>query len=248
MSPPHNGSKWQPRNTSKGVVNRIWRCPTATNSTTPKNRKSLQPSCTGPTGSGKTTFLSQLSLDFALQGVNTLWGSFEIKNTRLLQHMLVQYAGITGRRDLLLRHHANQDAAVQAHIATDGARQREELARRSQLEPGAGGGAAPATAGTLLPGHGGGAAGGGAAAGLAGVPLQLKRQAASSGELSLESFGAFASEFSDLPLHFLRFYGSTEVEKVLDAMEYAAYAHDVEHVVLDNLQFMMGQEHLSVDK
>lgn len=35
---------------------------------------------TGATGSGKTTFLSQLSLDFLSQGVPTLWGSFEIAN------------------------------------------------------------------------------------------------------------------------------------------------------------------------
>ena len=27
---------------------------------------------------------------------------------------------------------------------------------------------------------------------------------------------------------------------VLDALEYAAYAHDVQHVILDNLQFMMS--------
>lgn len=48
---------------------------------------------TGPTGSGKTTILSQLSLDLAAGGLNTLWGSFEIKNTRLLQKMLQQFAG-----------------------------------------------------------------------------------------------------------------------------------------------------------
>lgn len=47
---------------------------------------------TGPTGSGKTTILSQLSLDFALRGVVTLWGSFEIKNPRLSKKMLCQYA------------------------------------------------------------------------------------------------------------------------------------------------------------
>lgn len=35
---------------------------------------------TGASGSGKTTFLSQLSIDFLTQGVPTLWGSFEIKN------------------------------------------------------------------------------------------------------------------------------------------------------------------------
>ena len=41
-------------------------------------------------------------------------------------------------------------------------------------------------------------------------------------------------------MYFLRFFGSTGVDKVLDAMEYAVYVHDVEHIVLDNLQFMMG--------
>lgn len=48
---------------------------------------------TGPTGSGKTTILSQLSLDLAAGGLSTLWGSFEIKNTRLMQKMLHQFAG-----------------------------------------------------------------------------------------------------------------------------------------------------------
>lgn len=48
---------------------------------------------TGPTGSGKTTILSQLSLDLAESGLNTLWGSFEVKNRRLIQKMLQQFAG-----------------------------------------------------------------------------------------------------------------------------------------------------------
>lgn len=48
---------------------------------------------TGPTGCGKTTFMSEYSLDLALQGVNTLWGSFEIRNTRLAATLLRQMAG-----------------------------------------------------------------------------------------------------------------------------------------------------------
>ena len=32
--------------------------------------------------------------------------------------------------------------------------------------------------------------------------------------------------------------GSTEVDQVLDAMEYAVYVYDVENIILDNLQFM----------
>ena len=43
---------------------------------------------TGATGSGKTTFLSQLSLDFLTQGVPTLWGSFEVKNEVLAETMV----------------------------------------------------------------------------------------------------------------------------------------------------------------
>jgi len=46
---------------------------------------------TGATGSGKTTFLSQLSLDFLSQGMPTLWGSFEIKNEIFAETMVRQY-------------------------------------------------------------------------------------------------------------------------------------------------------------
>jgi twinkle protein len=87
----------------------------------PGHRKGELTVFTGPTGVGKTTLLSQLSLDFATQGiagallvgrapfspppplqfiydfmspgVRTLWGNFEIKNTYLAQKMLLQYAG-----------------------------------------------------------------------------------------------------------------------------------------------------------
>lgn len=48
---------------------------------------------TGPTGAGKTTIISQLSLDYCQSGVPTLWGSFEIMNKRLAKKMLYQYAG-----------------------------------------------------------------------------------------------------------------------------------------------------------
>ncbi|KAJ1506732.1 hypothetical protein HMI54_000553 [Coelomomyces lativittatus] len=45
---------------------------------------------TGPTGSGKTTFLSQYSLNLAKAGIRTLWGSFEISNVVLVRKMLCQ--------------------------------------------------------------------------------------------------------------------------------------------------------------
>jgi twinkle protein len=133
---------------------------------------------TGPTGSGKTTLLSQLSLDLAAQGVRTLWGSFEIKSTRLIGTMLHQLQG--GRIPL-------PGAPAPVLVAADG--------------PSVGGGGG---AGTVA------------------------------------GYEAAADALAGMPLHFLRFYGSTDVDRVLDALEYAAYVHDVQHVLLDNLQFMMS--------
>lgn len=119
---------------------------------------------TGATGIGKTSLLAQLSLDYAMQGVNTLWGSFEIKNVRLAKKMLTQFAA----RDL--------SAATK------------------------------------------------------------------------EDFDRISEQFSQLPLYFLRFFGSTQLEQVLDAMEYAVYAYDVEHVVLDNLQFLLSGQGVGFER
>jgi twinkle protein len=55
---------------------------------------------TGPTGSGKTTLMSELSLDLCSQGVPTLWGSFEIKNVRLAKIMLRQLSNMNLEQNL----------------------------------------------------------------------------------------------------------------------------------------------------
>ncbi|OQR96724.1 twinkle protein [Thraustotheca clavata] len=118
---------------------------------------------TGPTGCGKTTLLSQLSIDWCAQGVSTLWGSFEIKNTRLVHKMLTQMAG-------------------------------------------------------------------------------------QSLSCNLDLFEKTADAFEQLPMYFLRFFGSTDVDEVIDAMEYAVYAYDVQHILLDNIQFMMSGQGRGYDK
>jgi twinkle protein len=107
----------------------------------------------GPTGIGKTTVLSQLSIDYCMQGANTLWGSFELNNIRMAKVMLSQFAAVGP-------------------------------------------------------------------------------------EALWERFDEHADRFEQLPLYFLRFFGSSDVDQVIHAMEYAAYVYDVAHVVLDNLQFM----------
>ncbi|EEC45384.1 predicted protein, partial [Phaeodactylum tricornutum CCAP 1055/1] len=115
---------------------------------------------TGPTGSGKTTFLGQMSLDLAEQGINMLWGSFEIKNTRLI-HKLMQ---------------------------------------------------------------------------------QFSREPLPTGEQAVESkLEALADRFERLPFYFMKFHGGSDVDDVLDAMDYAVYVNDVEHIILDNMQFMISR-------
>lgn len=59
----------------------------------------------GHTGIGKTTLLTQLSLDYCLQGVPTMWGSFEIGNVKLAADMLTQLAGALGERGDLLKNY-----------------------------------------------------------------------------------------------------------------------------------------------
>ena len=47
---------------------------------------------TGPSGAGKTTLASQISIDLLESGAPTLWGSFEVKNSALAIKMLRQQA------------------------------------------------------------------------------------------------------------------------------------------------------------
>ncbi|XP_050040549.1 twinkle mtDNA helicase isoform X1 [Dermacentor andersoni] len=110
---------------------------------------------TGPTGSGKTTFMCEYSLDLCMQGVNTLWGSFEIQNEKLAKIMLTQFAKI-------------------------------------------------------------------------------------SLENNMEEFDSWADKFELLPLYFMTFHGEETMKNVMDAMSHAVYVHDIQHVVVDNVQFMMG--------
>lgn len=117
----------------------------------------------GRTGSGKTTFMSEYSLDLCMQGVSTLWGSFEVKNTRLAK-------------------------------------------------------------------------------------MQLKQFSAVNLEEQLDLFDVWADRFQKLPMYYLTFHGAQEIEKVLDAMGHAVYIYDIAHVIIDNIQFMMGTTGRGMDR
>jgi twinkle protein len=119
---------------------------------------------TGATGSGKTTFLSEYSLDLSTQGVRTLWGSFEIQNHRLAKIMMSQFSG-----------------------------------------------------------------------------LNLYK--------NVELFDFISNQFSKLPLYFMNFHGEENIDNVLKTMAKSVVMNDVKNIIIDNLQFMMGNQYLfSFDK
>ena len=45
--------------------------------------------------------------------------------------------------------------------------------------------------------------------------------------------------------YIFKIFGSTSLDQVLDALEYAVYVHDVQHIILDNLQFMLSSQTLA---
>lgn len=56
----------------------------------------------------------------------------------------------------------------------------------------------------------------------------------------MEEFDSWADKFELLPLYFMTFHGEESIKNVMDAMSHAVYVHDIQHVVVDNVQFMMG--------
>jgi twinkle protein len=63
-----------------------------------------------------------------------------------------------------------------------------------------------------------------------------------------ELFNEFADGFQDLPLYLLKFFGSTDVDKIIDTMDFATYAYDIGHIVIDNLQFMLSGQAIGMNK
>lgn len=117
---------------------------------------------TGVPGSGKTTLLSEMSLDLAESGVRTLWGSFEIKNIRLLRTMLFQFA-------------------------------------QTSID-------------------------------------------------DIESFNYYTSQLKKLPIMFMDFQGEQSLSSVIQTMAKAIEENSVTHVILDNLHFMIGNDHSNLDE
>jgi len=63
-----------------------------------------------------------------------------------------------------------------------------------------------------------------------------------------KSIDLFARDFESLPLYFLKFYGSTPIDEMLNTLDYAVYAYDISHIIIDNLQFMLSGQAKGYDK
>lgn len=62
------------------------------------------------------------------------------------------------------------------------------------------------------------------------------------------SFQYYADQFEKLPLYFMSFYGSQDVDKIMSCIEYAIYQYDIQHIIIDNLQFLLGTQARGFDK
>ncbi len=67
---------------------------------------------------------------------------------------------------------------------------------------------------------------------------------------NLELFDHVAQQFSQLPFFFMDFHGEHTLENVLQTMSKSVIIHDVRHIIIDNLQFMVGNQstHNKMDK
>lgn len=55
-----------------------------------------------------------------------------------------------------------------------------------------------------------------------------------------QKFEFFASQIENIPLYFMKFFGSSDLEKILSTIEFAIYAYDISHIIIDNLQFLLS--------
>ena len=68
----------------------------------------------------------------------------------------------------------------------------------------------------------------------------LQQFAGCSLDENLHLFDTWADKFEKLPIYFMTFHGQQSIKIVMDAVEHATYVHDIAHVIIDNVQFMMG--------
>lgn len=100
--------------------------------------------------------------------------------------------------------------------------------------------------------------------------MQLKQFSGVNIEENLNAFDSWADKFEKLPMFYLTFHGAQQVspvfivkpqfikfhwrrlffqvDRVLEAMSTAVYQYDICHIIIDNIQFMMGTSNKNMDR
>ena len=58
----------------------------------------------------------------------------------------------------------------------------------------------------------------------------------------MEKYQNYADQFSKLPIHFMNFYGSQDIEKVISTIIYSIQKYNINLVVIDTLQFLLSDQ------
>lgn len=66
--------------------------------------------------------------------------------------------------------------------------------------------------------------------------------------MNMEELDLAIEDLGDLPLYFMKFFGSTNLDLLFNTLDFAVYTYDVSHIVLDNLQFMISGQGRGVNK
>lgn len=68
---------------------------------------------------------------------------------------------------------------------------------------------------------------------------QFCRFSTSLDSISSDSLQRLADDFESLPVHFMNFHSSSKIEEILEVMEYTTDKEDIQHIIIDNLQFLL---------
>lgn len=63
-----------------------------------------------------------------------------------------------------------------------------------------------------------------------------------------QSFEFYANRFENMPLYFMKFFGSSQLDQILSTIEFAIYTYDISHIVIDNLQFLLSGQGRGFEK
>lgn len=63
-----------------------------------------------------------------------------------------------------------------------------------------------------------------------------------------QKFEHYASQLENLPVYFMKFFGSSDLDKIMATIEYSIYAYDISHVVIDNLQFLLSGQGRGIER